>query len=150
VLQAETWSLSGGVHHWLKSRSTREERKPVTRNDDDNNNNQLNGLSHMLKLNFSWRICCIMLCKPNDFQDMSTDFDPQVSPTQCFQIFCKLTMGTSSSYGRTMWSPGGIWFYKILEAINTDTERPWQNALACTELVCLSVSENVGSTRLLL
>jgi hypothetical protein len=27
------------VHHWLKSRSTREERKPVTRNDDDNNNN---------------------------------------------------------------------------------------------------------------
>jgi hypothetical protein len=46
VLQAETWSLSGGVHHWLKSRSTREEMKPVTRNDDDdddddddNNNN---------------------------------------------------------------------------------------------------------------
>jgi hypothetical protein len=39
VLQAETWSLSGVVHHWLKSRSTREERKPVTRNDDDNNNN---------------------------------------------------------------------------------------------------------------
>jgi hypothetical protein len=32
VLQAETWSLSGGVHRWLKSRSTREERKPVTRN----------------------------------------------------------------------------------------------------------------------
>jgi hypothetical protein len=28
------------VHHWLKSRSTREERKPVTRiGDDDNNNN---------------------------------------------------------------------------------------------------------------
>jgi hypothetical protein len=25
VLQAETWSLSGGVHHWLKRRSTREE-----------------------------------------------------------------------------------------------------------------------------
>jgi hypothetical protein len=40
VLQAETSSLSGGVHHWLKSRSTREERKPVTRNDDDNNNKQ--------------------------------------------------------------------------------------------------------------
>jgi hypothetical protein len=36
VLQAETCSLSGGVHHWLKRRSTREERKPVTR---DNNNN---------------------------------------------------------------------------------------------------------------
>jgi hypothetical protein len=36
VLQAETWSLSGGVHHWLKGRSTGEERKPVTR---DNNNN---------------------------------------------------------------------------------------------------------------
>jgi hypothetical protein len=42
VLQAETWSLSGRVHHWLKSRSTREERKPVTRNDDDNNNNNNN------------------------------------------------------------------------------------------------------------
>jgi hypothetical protein len=41
VLQAETWSLSGGVHHWLKRRSTREERKPVTRNDDDNNNNNV-------------------------------------------------------------------------------------------------------------
>jgi hypothetical protein len=35
VIQAETWSLSGGVHHWLKRRSTREERKPVTR---ENNN----------------------------------------------------------------------------------------------------------------
>jgi hypothetical protein len=42
VLQAETLSLSGGVHHWLKRRSTRQERKPVTRNndDDDNNNNK--------------------------------------------------------------------------------------------------------------
>jgi hypothetical protein len=39
VLQAETWSLSGGIHHWLKRRSTREERKPVTRDDDDDNNN---------------------------------------------------------------------------------------------------------------
>jgi hypothetical protein len=29
VLHAETRSLSGGVHHWLKRRSTREERKPV-------------------------------------------------------------------------------------------------------------------------
>jgi hypothetical protein len=38
VLQAETCSLSGGVHHWLKRRSTREERKPVTRNDDDDDN----------------------------------------------------------------------------------------------------------------
>jgi hypothetical protein len=28
VLQAETWSLSGGVHHWLKGRITSEERKP--------------------------------------------------------------------------------------------------------------------------
>jgi hypothetical protein len=39
-------SLSGGVHHWLKRRSTREERKPVTRydddDDDDNNNNNNN------------------------------------------------------------------------------------------------------------
>jgi hypothetical protein len=45
VLQAESCSLSGGVHHWLKRRSTREERKPVTRNDDDdddNNNNNNN------------------------------------------------------------------------------------------------------------
>jgi hypothetical protein len=24
VLQSETWSLSGGVHHWLKRRSSRE------------------------------------------------------------------------------------------------------------------------------
>jgi hypothetical protein len=36
--------MSGGVHHWLKRISTREERKPVTRyddddDDDDNNNN---------------------------------------------------------------------------------------------------------------
>jgi hypothetical protein len=42
VLQAENWSLSGGVHHWLKSRSTREERKPVTINDDDDDNNNNN------------------------------------------------------------------------------------------------------------
>jgi hypothetical protein len=35
-------SLSGGVHHWLKSRSTREERKPVTRDDDDEDNNNNN------------------------------------------------------------------------------------------------------------
>jgi hypothetical protein len=39
VLQAETWSLSGGVHHWLKRKSTREERKPVTRGDSNSNNN---------------------------------------------------------------------------------------------------------------
>jgi hypothetical protein len=44
-LQAESWSLSGGVHHWLKSRSTREERKPVTRNDDNNNNNNNNNVT---------------------------------------------------------------------------------------------------------
>jgi hypothetical protein len=44
-----TWSLSGGVHHWLKMRSTREEGKPVVRDhndndddDDDNNNNKVN------------------------------------------------------------------------------------------------------------
>jgi hypothetical protein len=42
VLQAETGSLSGGVHHWLKRKSTRGERKPVTRNDDDDNNNNNN------------------------------------------------------------------------------------------------------------
>jgi hypothetical protein len=42
VLQAETWSLSGGVHHWLKRRSTREGRKPVTRNNNNNNNDNNN------------------------------------------------------------------------------------------------------------
>jgi hypothetical protein len=52
VLQTETKSLSGGVHHWLKSRSTREERKPVTRNDDDddtNNNNNNNNNNNRLR-----------------------------------------------------------------------------------------------------
>jgi hypothetical protein len=39
VLQADAWSLSGGVHRWLKWRSTRAERKPVTRDDNNNNNN---------------------------------------------------------------------------------------------------------------
>jgi hypothetical protein len=29
--------MSGVVDHWLKRRSTREERKPVTKNYDDNN-----------------------------------------------------------------------------------------------------------------
>jgi hypothetical protein len=57
VLQAETWRLSGGVHHWLKSRSTREERKPVSRNDNNNNNNNNNNnpihyLSHAFKNSF--------------------------------------------------------------------------------------------------
>jgi hypothetical protein len=42
VLQAETSSLSGGVHHWLKGRSTREERKPVTRDDDDDDDDNNN------------------------------------------------------------------------------------------------------------
>jgi hypothetical protein len=32
------------THHWLKSRSTREERKPVTRNDDDDDNNNNNNI----------------------------------------------------------------------------------------------------------
>jgi hypothetical protein len=36
-LKPEWW-----VHHWLKGRSTREERKPVTRNDDDDDNNNNN------------------------------------------------------------------------------------------------------------
>jgi hypothetical protein len=42
------------VHHWLKSRSTREERKPVTRNDDDDddNNNNNNGTVHQLFIYF--------------------------------------------------------------------------------------------------
>jgi hypothetical protein len=31
-----------GVHHWLKRRSTREERKPVTRDDNDNDNDNDN------------------------------------------------------------------------------------------------------------
>jgi hypothetical protein len=39
VLQAETRSLSGEVHRWLKRRSIREERKPVMRNDDDDDDN---------------------------------------------------------------------------------------------------------------
>jgi hypothetical protein len=43
VLQAEAWSLSGGVHRWLKGRSTREERKPVTRHDDDDDDDDLSG-----------------------------------------------------------------------------------------------------------
>jgi hypothetical protein len=50
VLQAESCSLSGGVHHWFKSRSTREERKPVTRNDDDNNNNNNNLFVYVILL----------------------------------------------------------------------------------------------------
>jgi hypothetical protein len=33
----------GGVHHWLKGRSTREERKPVTRDNNNNNNTPLLG-----------------------------------------------------------------------------------------------------------
>jgi hypothetical protein len=45
VLQAETWSLSDGVHHWLKRRSTRQERITVTRH-NNNCNNQL----HLLGL----------------------------------------------------------------------------------------------------
>jgi hypothetical protein len=44
VLQAETLSPSGGVHHWLKRISTREERKPVTRDNNNNNNNNNNKL----------------------------------------------------------------------------------------------------------
>jgi hypothetical protein len=31
VLQSETWSLSGGVHHWFKRKSTR--KKPVKENE---------------------------------------------------------------------------------------------------------------------
>jgi hypothetical protein len=50
VLQAETCSLSGGVHHWLKRRSTRQERKPVTR---DNNNNYINTFSEFLIVNLT-------------------------------------------------------------------------------------------------
>jgi hypothetical protein len=38
-----------GVHHWLKGRSTREERKPVTRNDDNNNNNTGNIIRKVLQ-----------------------------------------------------------------------------------------------------
>jgi hypothetical protein len=36
-LKPEWWG-----HHWLKGRSTREERKPVTRNDDDDDDNNNN------------------------------------------------------------------------------------------------------------
>jgi hypothetical protein len=58
VLQAETWSLSGGVHHWLK-RSTRETRKPVTRDDDDDDNN--NSYSDI------WQACNILHRIISDF-----------------------------------------------------------------------------------
>jgi hypothetical protein len=37
--------MSGGVHHWLKGRSTREERKPVTREHNNNNNNNNNNIA---------------------------------------------------------------------------------------------------------
>jgi hypothetical protein len=63
VLQSETWSLSGGVHHWLKGRSTREERKPVTRNDDDNNNNNNNLLLVVLLLLLLLCIICMKWLK---------------------------------------------------------------------------------------
>jgi hypothetical protein len=60
VLQAETWSLSGGVHHWLKRRSTREKRKPMTRNDDDNNTKWNFGcvLKWTYCITMSNSICC--------------------------------------------------------------------------------------------
>jgi hypothetical protein len=54
VLQAESWSLSGGVHHWLKRRSTRDERKPLTRNDDDDNNNNNNNNNNKVALQSSY------------------------------------------------------------------------------------------------
>jgi hypothetical protein len=41
VLQAENLSLSGGVHHWLKRRSTRENRKHVTRDNDDDDDDDM-------------------------------------------------------------------------------------------------------------
>jgi hypothetical protein len=41
-------SLSGGVHHWLKRRSTREERTPVTRYNNNNNNNTTNNNNNNL------------------------------------------------------------------------------------------------------
>jgi hypothetical protein len=37
-------NITHEVHHWLKRRSTREERKPVKR--DDNNNNNLSHYNH--------------------------------------------------------------------------------------------------------
>jgi hypothetical protein len=54
VLQAETLSLSGRVHHWLKSRSTREERKSVTR--DNSNSIQLNSLIHVLDISYEQQL----------------------------------------------------------------------------------------------
>jgi hypothetical protein len=58
LLQAKTWSLSGGVHHWLKRRSTREEKKPVTRN--YNNNGYLEGKRRIKYLDLrriKWMSC---------------------------------------------------------------------------------------------
>jgi hypothetical protein len=54
VLQSGTGSLSGGVHHWLKSRSAREEIKPVMRehnnnNDDDDDDDDNNNSTTTLK-----------------------------------------------------------------------------------------------------
>jgi hypothetical protein len=44
VLQAETWRLSGGVHHWLKRSTKRENviRKQQQHNNNNNNNNNNN------------------------------------------------------------------------------------------------------------
>jgi hypothetical protein len=56
VLQAETWSLSGGVHHWLKRRSTREERKPVLREQHQQHNNNNNNNNTLL----TYRFCVLV------------------------------------------------------------------------------------------
>jgi hypothetical protein len=40
VVQSETQSLNGGVHHWFKMRSTR--KKNVKREEENNNNNNNN------------------------------------------------------------------------------------------------------------
>jgi hypothetical protein len=94
VLQAETWSLSGGVHHWLKRRSTREERKPVTRNDDDddndndnnNNNNNNNNLGcRRILVSFMLRSLVI---SASDL--LNTGYCDVISMT--FLLFCTCTL----------------------------------------------------------
>jgi hypothetical protein len=49
--------------HWLKGRSTREERKPVTRDvddddDDDNNNKENSEVASFVSRHITIRLCC--------------------------------------------------------------------------------------------
>jgi hypothetical protein len=76
VLQAETWSLSGGFHHWFKRR------KPVTRNDNNNNNN--NG-----SMTCSRNVCNAILC-------VSTNRTPSFEPLILYRY-------KEQAVGRVLW-----------------------------------------------